>query len=391
MSRRGAPQPVPAPAAAPAPAPEKALVLSGGGALAAYEIGVMKALFTGRVPGEAGQPLDPGIVCGTSSGAFNGAMLVSRSGLPAGEAIAEMERIWLEGVANAVACRGNGIFRWRGNPLDLLDPRCLIGDPLRFWRERAEDTLFFARQLYQRTLRFARSGDPFEQRFLELFDLASLISIAPFAELLRRVVDPAAIRGSTRSLSIAATNWETGEIQLFGNQDMTDADGGLVIMASGAIPGFFPPVTFRGQPYVDGGLLMNTPLSPAIHAGADLLFVIYLDPDVRNIPLSGLDTSVTTFQRMFAIATAANFNRDIEMAEQINATLAARAARAGARERPYRPLTIHRFHPGDLLGTSLGFLSFERDALAALIERGTSDAMAHDCSAAGCVLPPAVR
>jgi predicted acylesterase/phospholipase RssA len=377
-----------------------ALVLSGGGAFAAYEIGVMKALLQGEVPAVGDQPLSPAIVCGTSSGAFNGAMLVSRWQLDPRDAIAAMERIWLEDVSQKAACRSNGILRWRNNPLELFDPRCLLGDPLRFWRERIEDTVFFARQSYERTLRFVRSSEPYEQRFLELFDVSSLLTVSPFPHLLREAVSLTEIRRSPRRLSIAATNWDTGDVRLFSNQDMTDEVGALVIMASAAIPGFFPPVKVDGEAYVDGGLLMNTPLSPAIRAGGTLLFAVYLDPDVKNIPISQLETSVNTFQRTFSIATAANFNRDIEFARRINLELEQAGVAASprrpasdpgaggtARDRPYRPLTIHRFHPRDLLGSVLGFLTFERPALAALIERGYRDAVAHDCANADCVLP----
>jgi hypothetical protein len=55
----------------------QAMVLSGGGANGAYEVGVLKALLTGQSPATEFQPLDPDIFTGTSVGAFNAALLVS--------------------------------------------------------------------------------------------------------------------------------------------------------------------------------------------------------------------------------------------------------------------------------------------------------------------------
>ena len=55
----------------------QAVILSGGGANGAYEVGVLKALLTGQSPATDFQPLDPDIFTGTSVGAFNAALLVS--------------------------------------------------------------------------------------------------------------------------------------------------------------------------------------------------------------------------------------------------------------------------------------------------------------------------
>src|SRR5262249_22621376 len=55
--------------------------------------------------------------------------------------------------------------------------------------------------------------------------------------------------------------------------------------------------------------------------------------------------------------------------------------------RPYRLLTIHRYHPRDDLAGPLGVLNFERDQIAGIIERGYRDTAKHDCAASGCLLP----
>src|SRR5258708_1348975 len=96
-----------------------ALVLSGGGANRASEVGVVKALLAGRSPATDFQPLAPDIVSGTSIGALNAAFLVSQWAELGAAAGGALERLWLERLAGGI--RGNGVFRLRGNPLDLAD------------------------------------------------------------------------------------------------------------------------------------------------------------------------------------------------------------------------------------------------------------------------------
>jgi len=59
---------------------KSALVLSGGGAYGAYEVGVIKALFEGRSPSTTGTALDPDIFAGASVGGFNAAVLAMNDG-----------------------------------------------------------------------------------------------------------------------------------------------------------------------------------------------------------------------------------------------------------------------------------------------------------------------
>src|SRR4029434_10469105 len=104
----------------------------------------------------------------------------------------------------------------------------------------------------------------------------------------------------------------------FKNEDMTAAQGRLVVLGSSAIPGIFPPVQIGKDTYVDGGVVMNTPLTTAIDAGATELHVIYLDPDVSKIPVMALPNTIDTFSRVYAIMLASNINEDIQTASWIN-------------------------------------------------------------------------
>jgi hypothetical protein len=162
---------------------------------------------------------------------------------------------------------------------------------------------------------------------------------------------------------------------------------------------------------VDGGVVMNTPLKPAIEAGGQILHIIYMDPDVRNIPRSTLESTLDTMDRLLAIMLATKTNEDIDTAAWVNdglaviervergetltnADLAAFIRAAGQIEKqlrrgtPYKKLTIHRYHPRENLGGGiLGLLNFGRDRVAALIERGFNDALRHDCDGSQCLLP----
>lgn len=389
----------------------KAVVLSGGGAYAAYEVGVMKALFTGECPSTGYTFLNPGVLTGTSGGAMNASIITSYPDADICRLVRYLESVWLDSISNSPRRCGNGVFRFRGDLLRYLDLQCLASNPARPLTELAEDGPFFAQYLFQRGLQFLITSGSLERRTLQLFDLTALVSSEPIKALFREVIALEGIRRSERKLRIVATNWSTGEVVTFSNGDMTDEWGYRIVLGSAAIPGIFPPHYIKGDPYVDGGVLMNTPLNCAIDAGATELHVIYMDPDVQNIPLSRLESTIEVFDRILLITSATKVNEDVDTARWINEGLdvVERAARGGdlrdeelrafirvagqieQRLRagtPYRKLTIHRYHPhDDLGGGALGLLNFDRNRITALIERGFTDALNHDCAASHCVLP----
>jgi predicted acylesterase/phospholipase RssA len=382
-----------------------AVILSGGGADGAYEIGVLKALLTGLSPATNYQPLVPDIFAGTSVGSYNAAFLVAQWATYGPAAIANLEQIWLEKVSDSAQKCDNGVFRIRATPLEFLNPTCFIPNPLRPFIQLAADSALLTWDGLQRAVNAALETEaPLLQRLTELFNFASFVSSQPFMQTLYETIQFADIRRAEKVLRIAATNWETGDLQVYTNQDMTDQLGPLVIMASGAIPGFFPPVAVGSQSFVDGGILMNTPLTLAIEAGADTLHVIYLDPQVKNIPLGGIENTLETLYRVQTIGWAKALNNDVAAARHVNWEVAyARLItetlgilRQRARDENlfrgipvqeieqhlkqslnYKPLTIHLYHPGDDLGGALGLLNFDRERIQGLIERGFNDAT--DC------------
>ncbi len=376
-----------------------ALVLSGGGADSAYGVGVLKALARkGRADGS---PIRPRIMTGTSAGAYNAAFLTSR--LRADGFLGAVERLeetWRRRVAGTPYRCGNGVFRYLGDPVTALDPRCFISQPFQQAGRLAQDGAAMVRNLLNGVNQFvsAEEGDLVE-RLLNTISLCSLVTIEPLRQTIAETISMQAIRRAAVQLVVTAIRWSDGQMRLFRNQEFSQRKGDDIILASSAIPGFFPPVEIDGQPFVDGGVLMNTPLRPAIRAGADEIYITYFDPDVSRIPVRSMESTLDALYRTMVISWAARINRDVREASLVNRVirhfsrdLQADPAALDFLQRVFgkrpgfkrRVLTIHRFHPRDDLGGALGILNFESGRVAKLIERGYRDTMEHDCQASGC-------
>src|SRR2546422_339595 len=166
---------------------KRAVILSGGGAYGAYEVGVLKALFSGQSPATRRDPLDPNgkpdtldpdLFAGTSVGAFNAAYLVSRARLdreipvPSTLAIAELEKVWLEELCEKPDGRGNGVYKFLANPLDLVDPRRYFPNPIRPVVQWLREGLALTRDLTYRGLSFLSiSDEPLIERLLPLVNI----------------------------------------------------------------------------------------------------------------------------------------------------------------------------------------------------------------------------
>jgi predicted acylesterase/phospholipase RssA len=390
-----------------------ALVLSGGGATGAYEVGVVSALLGGKSPATGGSPIVPGICAGTSVGSYNAAFLVSQLDAYGPLAAANLQATWLDLLSGrGRSSFGNGIYRFRFDPFSFLEPAYYLPNPLRPLLDGAGDAATLFWDGLNRLVHLATDRDSdLRQRVSELFNFASFISLEPFIATIAETIDFVAIRRAKTELRIPATNWNTGRLTVFRNSEMTDKLGPLAIRASTAIPGLFPPVAIGAEPHVDGGVLMNTPLR-LVTRHADVLHVIYLDPEVAVIPNSTLDSTLASAYRQQVISWAKVMTDDIADARAINQVLALKERadrgepldggspedhvgglsgllrRLEERDPPYRLLTIHRYHPrDDLTGGPLGLLRLERESVRELIERGFSDAVEHDCQASECILP----
>lgn len=388
-----------------------ALVLSGGGARGAYEIGVLRGLAEGASPATAGWRPDMQIFTGTSVGAYNAAFLAQ---LPPGlEAVDLLERIWRERIANTGESCGNGVYRLRADPLRALDPGCLR-NPWQLLADFGRDAAFWGGYAFSYGTQLLTADEPLRVRILESFNLAALFSRSPLEELVAETIDLGRLRASGNALYVATSDWQNGVPKVLDKADITERVGTGAILASVAIPGIFPPVEIDGTPCVDGALFMNTPLLPAIRAGANVIHVIYLDPQVIELAIPELPNTLDTFYRLYDIVLASNTRSDIDTAAAINAELellasvgvigesgrtlmeapprrlrrASRVVERLLEGRPYRPLEIHRYRPKTDLGGVAGFLDFRAGFIAELIEQGYQDALQHDCGDAGCVLMP---
>jgi hypothetical protein len=181
----------------------------------------------------------------------------------------------------------------------------------------------------------------------------------------------------------------------------------LAIQASTALPGIFPSVEIDGEPYADGGLQMNTPIAPAILAGADVIHAVHMDPDVSSIGLPKVRSTFTSIYRLavFTWATSverdieriASVNRGLELLEngvragvdcgQIELALSATGRRKQIGASAFRPITIHRYYPERRPGETFRWLDCGKEHVTSLIQRGFDDTVRHDCIRNRCVTP----
>ena len=387
-------------------ASQTAIVLSGGGAYGAFALGVMKVLFAGRSPATNYQPLEADLFVGTSVGAFNAAVMAGHQNESSLQTVQHLQDIWLTRIAEGPDTCGNGILRLRGDPIEYLNPNC-YREPSRLVAEFGSDLLTFSGYFLARSANFFASSGPLLDRALSLVNIASFVDSSPFHRLLRDVIVEEDIRLSSKRLCIAATNWVTGMPVYFHNSDFHDSLGIQAIAASTAVPGVIPPVRIGDDLFVDGGVVENTPLSPAIDLGATDLHVIYLDPVPRFIPLTAEANTTATLLRVYYTMLATKLSEDIETARWINAGI--QALRSVAQNDPgsadqlrdfirvedklmhamrsYKMLTIHRYFPRAVLGGSLGMLEFDVTNILAALEEGERMAMVHDCVENRCVIP----
>ncbi len=323
--------------AAPAPAarPGTALLLGGGGARAAYQVGVLQALVAlrrHRQPGQRGSPFD--IIIGTSAGAINAAALAAGADR-FGHAVAQLARVWRtlrsEQIYHAGALQAaRAGTQW----LRLIS----LGWALARWRRAQPRSLL--------------DNQP-------LRDM--LQAQIPLRRLPRMLAD-----GHLRGLGVTASCYANGEHVTFYEavgemHDWSDMQRRRAVrtpiavdhlMASSAIPFVFPAaaITQDGMPayYGDGAMRQTAPLSPAIHLGAERVLVVGVGrahhrPDPADLSAS---TSYPSLAEVAGHALSSIFldtlSADVERLERVNHTLALvpPERRSGSPLRPIELLSI---------------------------------------------------
>ena len=232
-----------------------ALVLSGGGARAAYQVGVLKAVCE-LLPDQKTIPFP--IICGTSAGAINACVLAcyaSRFRI----GMRRLEHVW----ANFHASH---IYRSDFMGMSANSLRWL-GAVLR-GRQRTVPAL-------------------------------SLLDNTPLRQMLSKVVPfndiaPAINAGDLYAVSVTCSGYNSGEsVSFFEGHPEIDTwrryrrAGARTrlqlqhLMASSAIPLVFPAVKINREYFGDGSVRFLAPISPALHLGARKVMIVGVDP-VRN-------------------------------------------------------------------------------------------------------------
>jgi NTE family protein len=279
------------------------LVLSGGGARAAYQVGALQALS--EIRGEKASPFN--VLAGLSAGAINCAALgAGADDFPT--AVRMLTDTWMSLTPDAV-------YR--------TDLGTLMGLGARWLKDVTTGGVLGA----------SRAN--------------CLLDTAPLRELLARRIDVSRISqhveaGTLRGVAVSATNYLTGtivtffeaapEVNAWFRHDRIALRERLTldhVMASAAIPVFFPPVSIEGRLFGDGGVRMTTPVSPAIHLGADKLLAIgirYFRTSEQTLSLNREATAETvSLAQISGVLLNALFldslDNDLERLQRINRTL----------------------------------------------------------------------
>ncbi|MCB0509632.1 MAG: patatin-like phospholipase family protein [Bacteroidetes bacterium] len=203
--------------------PQKALVLSGGSILGAFQAGAIKQVL------ESG--FQPDIIMGISAGALNSSFLVNEAG------------------------KMNGSLSW---------PE--IGNALRnFWLNNVQkpQDLLYRRSKVALALQFLT------HRFNGWFDYT------PLVKLIQKELKLTHLRNSPVELMVGAVDWTEGDIEYPDKAHPQLID---FIIASASIPVILPAWSINDRPYVDGGIRDVTPLSQVIDKGIEEIVVILTQP-----------------------------------------------------------------------------------------------------------------
>lgn len=228
--------------------PRTALILTGGGARAAYQAGVLLAIRE-LLPESTPNPFP--ILCGTSAGAINAATLACGAS-DFRQAVDHLVEVWRGFRAHDV---------YRADPIGI--------------------TASGARWLSALAFGWLVKSNP-----------RSLLDNSPLVRLLGRELDFAGIdraiaAGALDAVSITASGYTSGESVSFfqGRSDLETwrrtqrigcrAELGLDhLLASSAIPFVFPAIRIHREYFGDGSMRQLAPISPAIHLGAERILVI---------------------------------------------------------------------------------------------------------------------
>ncbi len=244
----------------------RALVLSGGGGRGAYHVGVLRFLEE--------HEWVPDIIVGTSIGAVNGAAIAS------GHTAHSLWALWRRLKTDDVQRQAWDLFSLDG------------------WDHLLDTT-------------------PLRKTLVEegWIDLARINAQPP-----------------SKHLRLTVVEMETGRLHVFGNSPDPSSRSRSEqvpitldhILASCSIPLVYPPTKIDDVAFWDGGTVANTPLGPAIDAGAEDIVVVLMTPweneqgHPRYTPVGGVQGLLAAAQAAFEWALLASFQADLKLFHRTN-------------------------------------------------------------------------
>lgn len=275
-----------------------AIVMTGGGARAAYQIGVLKAIAE-MLP--AGSPSPFSIICGTSAGAINAASLAAKTD-HFKNSVRRMHLVWSNFTSDQVFRTDiPGIIKTGGhwlltmmlgglgkhNPIYLLDRT-----PLRKLLEKYIDSSVFQRAIDKKRLH--------------------ALSINATGYTSRQSVSFYHGHSSLK-------NWKRAQRIGFSTRITVDH-----LMASSAIPFLFSPVKLNREFFSDGSIRQTAPISPALHLGADRVLVIgnrQTEPKLERVSNPKAPTLGEIAGHTLNSIFLDSLDADIERLQRINKTI----------------------------------------------------------------------
>ena len=225
-----------------------ALVLPGGGARGAFQVGVLKAVAE-LLPRGCSNPFP--VISGTSAGAVNSIVLASRA-QNLRIAVAELERVW--GHVRCHHVYKTDHWTMLKSSLHWMSALILAGLVVGMPKSLLDNSPL--RKLLGDNVHFPRIRDAIEAGHLD----AVAVTAAGYA--------------TARSTTFYQANpaqkpWQ--RTRRLGKHTELNLDH---LMASIAVPMVFPPVRIGNEYFGDGAMRQATPLSPAVHMGADRILVV---------------------------------------------------------------------------------------------------------------------